>query len=275
MRRVLVAVVVLGALALVPSPSHAQELTEARLQAIEAASRGRSGCGEPELLAAIALYRDAPAGTVLRVRLAAFVQDGAFFAGACRGRSVSARVPTRAAPTSRTQKRSGASARPLLDQARMQGICADEVRDVTELLASLEGRTGSALVVLTSVVDREVARLDHCERAEALPVEVGRVEIVVAEPRRADVASRAALDEARPDIRALYRAALVDTPALRGRVGLALELGTGGNVARCRVERPSGFARPLLLGIVRRIERVVLPGLDEGAVVRIEIELAP
>jgi hypothetical protein len=157
----------------------------------------------------------------------------------------------------------------------MQGICADEVRDVTELLASLEGRTGSALVVLTSVVDREVARLDHCERAEALPVEVGRVEIVVAEPRRADVASRAALDEARPDIRALYRAALVDTPALRGRVGLALELGTGGNVARCRVERPSGFARPLLLGIVRRIERVVLPGLDEGAVVRIEIELAP
>jgi hypothetical protein len=108
MRRVLVAVVVLGALALVPSPSHAQELTEARLQAIEAASRGRSGCGEPELLAAIALYRDAPAGTVLRVRLAAFVQDGAFFAGKrVAGRSVSARVPTRAAPTSRTQKRSG------------------------------------------------------------------------------------------------------------------------------------------------------------------------
>jgi hypothetical protein len=275
MRRVLVAVVVLGALALVPSPSHAQELTEARLQAIEAASRGRSGCGEPELLAAIALYRDAPAGTVLRVRLAAFVQDGAFFAGACRGEiGVGASShPSGAHVPNAEEVR--ASARPLLDQARMQGICADEVRDVTELLASLEGRTGSALVVLTSVVDREVARLDHCERAEALPVEVGRVEIVVAEPRRADVASRAALDEARPDIRALYRAALVDTPALRGRVGLALELGTGGNVARCRVERPSGFARPLLLGIVRRIERVVLPGLDEGAVVRIEIELAP
>lgn len=93
--------------------------------------------------------------------------------------------------------------------------------------------------------------------------------------RRRDAALRAPLDEAASDIRALYRAALVDTPQLRGRVGLALELGASGSIAHCRVERPSGIARSLLVGIVGRIERVVLPGLDEGAVVRVAIELAP
>jgi hypothetical protein len=149
MRGVLVAVLVLavlalGALALVPSPSRAQELTEARLQAIDAASRGRSGCGEPELLAAIALYRDAPAGTVLRARLAAFVQDGAFVAHACRGEIGSGpRVrATEAHTPSADDVR--ASAQPLLAHARTNGICAEQVEDVTELLASLEGRTGSA-----------------------------------------------------------------------------------------------------------------------------------
>lgn len=104
---------------------------------------------------------------------------------------------------------------------------------------------------------------------------MGRVRIVLAGRRRRDAALRAPLDEAASDIRALYRAALVDTPQLRGRVGLALELGASGSIAHCRVERPSGIARSLLVGIVGRIERVVLPGLDEGAVVRVAIELAP
>lgn len=275
MRRVLVVVLVLGALALVPSPSCAQELDEARLQAIDAASRGRSGCGEPELLAAIALYRDAPAGTVLRARLAAFVQDGAFFAHACRGEIGSgarARTTGAHAPSADEVR---ASAQPLLAHARTNGICAEQVEDVTELLASLEGRTGSALLALTSLAAGEVARLDHCEREHALPAEVGRVRIVLAGRRRRDAALRAPLDEAASDIRALYRAALVDTPPLRGRVGLALELGAGGTIADCRVERPSGIPRSLLLGIVRRIERVVLPGVDEGAQLRVAIELAP
>jgi len=71
--------------------------------------------------------------------------------------------------------------------------------------------------------------------------------------------------------------ARADEPGYELRVApeTTLELGASGAVAHCRVERSSGIARSLLLGIVRRIERVVLRGLDEGVVVRIEIELAP
>jgi hypothetical protein len=151
MRVVLVMVLLLAAAALLPSTGRAQEVTETRLQAIEAASRGGSSCGEPELLAAIALYRDAPAGTVLRARLAAFIQDGAFFAQACRGEiGMGGRVDSSGAHTPSAEE-IRASARPLLDHARGKSICAEQVHDVTELLASLEGRTGSALVALTSL----------------------------------------------------------------------------------------------------------------------------
>jgi hypothetical protein len=246
---------------------------EARLQDLEARARGRSGCGEPELLAAIALYRAARPGAVLRERLAHSIDGHLFSMMVCRGEiGFPAGPPRPRADRRPTAEEVGTRAQLLLDQARAQAICAEQVEAVTELLTALSRRTGPDLVVLTSLANDEVARLDRCERERALPPEVGRVQIVLEREPPPDPAVRAALDAIVPELRTLYRDALLDAPTLTGRIRVSLARGPDVTGARVQLEHVDGLERPLTLAVLRRLGGLVLPGRGS---VRARIQLTP
>lgn len=270
----LVALVLGVAIGATTAPSRAQEIADTRLRALEAESRGHDGCGEPQVLAAIALYRRARVGTVLRARLASFIDQQSFFALACRGeigiggraQETGAHVPTADEVSAR--------ARPLLEAARTTANCTDVVAGVTELLAALDRRTGHALAVLTSLADEELNRLDHCERAHALPAELGRVRLVIEGERAEDPTMGAVRDAIVPEVRALFRGALVDAPTLTGRLEVTLELEAGGAVAHVRLGSSEGLPRRQVLDILHFLERLELP-LRDVTVLRARFELTP
>ena len=254
----------------------AREIPEERLARIEHEARGSRDCGEPELIAAIALYRPAPGGA-LRDRLSGYIDSAALARLACRGEiGFGARVVPRARPMP-TAAEVRARAEPLLARAREPGHCVELARAVEELLEALEQRArheptaAASLTVLTTLGDEEVGRLDRCERARSLPPELGSVRIVVVGERRRDAAVHTALDAVVPELLILYRETLLDAPTSSGELELSVRVGADGRVEPQRVVRDRGLDHHVSLAIWRLLGTITLPTHRRELHLRVEL----